>query len=301
MFKRNMKNKGICVILVTVAIAAVALSGLVGCQLQTKTEVSKTLTPKLADNATIHSGILTVGINASNSPYGGSNSDNQTVGLDVDVAAAIAEELGLKLQIVDVKSSGRNALTNGQVDLALGMTKSGTSDKITYTGSYISDGPSLYCLKGNEPASIEAVASAAAAGDTKIIVQADTTSAMKVQESIGIDKIVAVSTIQEAFEALKRGDQKYLVADAVIGDYFARNYDNVVRVGFLGADCVTPIYGVMVSSNATLSKGVSDAVTTISKNGVLRVITAKWLGVDGKSLMPGNVDLSKLPARAFGV
>ena len=90
-------------------------------------------------------------------------------------------------------------------------------------------------------------------------------------------------------------------ADAVIGDYFARNYDNVVRVGFLGADCVTPIYGVMVSSNATLSKGVSDAVTTISKNGVLRVIIAKWLGADGKSLMPGNVDLSKLPARAFGV
>ena len=124
---------------------------------------------------------------------------------------------------------------------------------------------------------------------------------MKVQESIGIDKIVAVPTIQEAFEALQRGDQKYLVADAVIGDYFARNYDNVVRSGFLGADCVTPIYGVMMSSNTELSKGVSDAVNTISKNGVLRVITAKWLGADGKSLMPGNVDISKLPARAFGV
>ena len=301
MFKRSMKNKRICAILVTVAIAALALSGLVGCQLQTNTEVKKTLTPKLANNATIHSGILTVGINASNSPYGGSNGSNQTVGLDVDVAAAIAEELGLQLQIVDVKSSGRNALTNGQVDLALGMTKSGTSDKISYTGSYISDGPALFCLKGNEPQSIEAVASAAAAGDAKILVQADTTSAMKVQESIGIDKIVAVPTIQEAFEALQRGDQKYLVADAVIGDYFARNYDNVVRSGFLGADCVTPIYGVMMSSNTELSKGVSDAVNTISKNGVLRVITAKWLGADGKSLMPGNVDISKLPARAFGV
>ncbi len=294
-------NKRICGVLVAVAVAALAAFAFTACNIQTKTEVDKALTPKVSNDATIHSGILTVGINASNSPYGGTNSSKQTVGLDVDVAAAIAEELGLKLQIVDVGSSGRNALINNQIDVALGLSKSGTSEKVSYTDSYISDGPSLFCLSSNKPESIEAVASQLASGEAKVLVQADTASAMKVQETVGIDKVIAMPTIQDAFNALESGQQKYLVADAVIGDYFARNYSDVIRYGFLGADCVTPIYAVTLSEKAELAPRVNDAVRTITKNGVLRVITAKWLGTDGKTLMPGQVNLSALPARAFGV
>lgn len=294
-------NKRICGVLVAVAVAALAAFAFTACNIQTKTEVDTALTPKVSNDATIHSGILTVGINASNSPYGGTNSSKQTVGLDVDVAAAIAEELGLKLQIVDVGSSGRNALINNQIDVALGLSKSGTSEKVSYTDSYISDGPSLFCLSSNKPESIEAVASQLASGEAKVLVQADTASAMKVQETVGIDKVIAMPTIQDAFNALESGQQKYLVADAVIGDYFARNYSDVIRYGFLGADCVTPIYAVTLSEKAELTPRVNDAVRTITKNGVLRVITAKWLGTDGKTLMPGQVNLSALPARAFGV
>ena len=294
-------NKRICGVLIAVAVAACAMFGFSACNLQTNTKVDTTLNPKVSGNATIHNGILTVGINASNSPYGGTNSANQTVGLDVDVAAALAEELGLKLQIVDVGSSGRNALMNNQIDVALGLSKSGTSEKVTYTDSYINDGPSLFCLESNKPASIEAVASQLASGEAKVLVQADTTSAMKVQETVGIDKIVAMPTIQEAFNALESGQQKYLVADAVIGDYFARNYSDIVRYGFLGADCVTPVYAVTMSEKTELTPKVNDAVRTITKNGVLRVIAAKWLGKDGTTLLPGQVNLSTLPARAFGV
>lgn len=301
MFYKHMKNKGICATIIAVAVAVVAVFGFSACDIQTKTEVDTSLTPKLSQGSTIHGGILTVGINASNSPYGGTNSNNQTVGLDVDVAAALAQELGMKLQIVDVSSSGRNALTNNQIDIALGLSKSGTSEKVVYSDSYISDGPSLFCLESNKPESIESVASQLAAGEAKVLVQADTTSAMKVQETVGIDKIVAMPTVQEAFNALESGQQKYLVVDAVIGDYFARNYQDVIRYGFLGADCVTPVYAVTLSEKTELSPRINDAMKTITSNGVLRVITAKWLGTDGKSLMPGQVDLSKMPARAFGV
>ena len=304
MFNKHSKNKGICTVLVILSVAVFALCGLSACQiprLQMNSQVDNSLEPKVSSGSTMHSGILTVGVNTSNSPYGGTNSNGETVGLDVDIAAAVAQELGLSLQIVDVNSNGRNALNNSQVDVAFGLSKTGTSDKVSYTDSYISDGPALFCLKGSEPASIESVASEAAAGTAKILVQADTTSAMKVQETVGVDKIIAEPTIQAAFDALESGEQKYLVADAVIGDYFARNYDNVVRYGFLGADCVTPIYAVTLSSNKELSAEVSSAVSTIAKNGVLRVITAKWLGTDAATLLPGKVDLSKLPAGAFGV
>ena len=107
--------------------------------------------------------------------------------------------------------------------------------------------------------------------------------------------------MQEAFEALERGDQKFLVADAVIGDYFARNYSDAVRVDFLSSNAVAPIYAVTLTSNSEVSSKVSQAIDTITQNGVLRVIMAKWLGSDASTLLPGQVDISKLPSTSFGV
>ena len=108
-----------------------------------------------------------------------------------------------------------------------------------------------------------------------------------VQELLGIDKVVAMPTMQDAFDALNDGEQKFLVTDAVIGDYFARNYENVIRMGFLGADCVTPIYAVSLTQNSALSSGVNAAIKTINENGVMRVIATKWLGSDGETLLAG--------------
>ena len=241
MFEAVTKKKSMLAVIVAVACAMVVLSGLTGCQFGSQPPESD-LTPQLESGTTITDGTLTVGINASNSPYGGTNSSNETVGLDVDVAAAIADELGMKLQIVDVNSNGRSALAGKKVDVAMGLTKSGNSDQVSYTSAYINDGASLYCLSKNKPSSLSGFKEAL--GDGKVIVQGETAAAYEVQEALGSDSIQACSTMQEAFEALERGDQKFLVADAVIGDYFARNYSDAVRVGFLSSNAVAPIYAV---------------------------------------------------------
>lgn len=301
MFTVKSKSKRIASIIMALCACLVVACGLSACQLQTNTQVNTTLTPKLDASATIQEGVLTVGINTANPPYGGTNADNQTVGLDVDVAAAVAQELGLKLQIVDVGSSGRNALNNSQVDVAFGLTKSGTSDKISYSDSYITDGLSLYCLSTSKPVSIQDVASQVSSGAARVLVQADTTAALRAQELLGIDKVVAMPTMQSAFDALESGEETYLITDAVIGDYFMRNYGDVIRMGFLGADCVIPIYAVTLSQNSALSTGVNSAIKTINDNGVMRVIATKWLGADGETLLAGRTDISSLPAKAFGL
>lgn len=298
MFEAVTKKKSMLAVIVAVACAMVVLSGLTGCQFGSQPPESD-LTPQLESGTTITDGTLTVGINASNSPYGGTNSSNETIGLDVDVAAAIADELGMKLQIVDVNSNGRSALANKKVDVAMGLTKSGNSDQVSYTSAYINDGASLYCLSKNKPSSLSGFKEAL--GDGKVIVQGETAAAYEVQEALGSDSIQACSTMQEAFEALERGDQKFLVADAVIGDYFARNYSDAVRVDFLSSNAVAPIYAVTLTSNSEVSSKVSQAIDTITQNGVLRVIMAKWLGSDASTLLPGQVDISKLPSTSFGV
>lgn len=301
MFGKPINNKRRAVIISVFVACMLALASLSACQLQTNTKVESNLTPQLDSSATITPGTLTVGINASNSPYGGTNSSNQTVGIDVDVAAAIAQELGLRMQIVDVGSNGRSALNNGQVDVAMGLTKSGTGDIIAYSDSYIDDGLSLFCLSTNKPVSINDVAAQVNAGSAKILVQADTAAATKVGELLGTDKVVIKSTMQAAFDALSAGDELYLVTDAVVGDYFARNYENIIRMGFLGADCVVPMYAITLTQNSALSSGVNNAIKTIEQNGIMQVIALKWLGEDGKTLLPANVDTAALPAKAFGL
>lgn len=301
MFAKTIINKKRTVAVSLVTACMVALLGLSACQLQTNTQVESNLTPQVDSAATITPGVLTVGINAANSPYGGTSSNNQTVGIDVDVAAAIAEELGLKMQIVDVGSSGRFALNNKQVDVAMGLTKSGTGDIISYSDPYLTDGLSLFCLSTNKPVSLEDVVAQVNAGTTKILVQADTTACTTMQELLGVDKVEVVSTMQSAFDALSTGEQNFLVTDAVIGDYFARNYDDIIRMSFLGADCVTPIYAVTLTQNSAISNGVNTAIKAINSNGVMQVIALKWLGADGKTLLPANVDTATLPAKAFGL
>lgn len=297
MIKNASTNRAIIAAILAVACAMVALSVLSGCQAQSQTSPQTTLSSKLSSSATITEGTLTVGINAANSPYGGTNTaSNETVGLDVDVAAAIADELGLKLQIVDVGSNGRAALANKQVDIAFGLTKSGNTKTVSYSSAYINDGASLFCLSSNAPKSV----SSADTSKGKILVQANTASSYAVQEALGADSVQATSTMQEAFDALVAGKQTYLVADAVIGDYFARNYSDVVRVGFLSSESVTPIYALTLTKNAELTSAVSTAMTTITQNGILRTISAKWLGAQGADLLPGQVDISKLPSTAFG-
>lgn len=294
MVKTAVRHKGIGAAIAVVAVAMVALFAMSACQ--TKTEVDTTLSPKLSSGSTITGGTLTVGINASNSPYGGTNNDNETVGLDVDVAAALADELGMKLQIVDVNSNGRSALTNKQVDMVLGATKSGGDKTVSYTDAYIDDGASLYCLQENAPKSINTFK----LGSGKILAQSGTASAYAAQEALGNQAVQTTSTLQDAFQSLESGEQKYLVADAVIGDYFARNYSGVERVNFISASSVTPMYGMTLTSNAELTSKVDEALQTISQNGVLRVVVAKWLGTGTESLLPGGTDISKLPQTAFG-
>ena len=68
-------------------------------------------------------GTLRVGVNTENPPLAGMGS-GKIIGIDVDIAAALADELGLKLSVVDVGSDPAGALANGTVDVVLGIDDS---------------------------------------------------------------------------------------------------------------------------------------------------------------------------------
>lgn len=249
----------------------------------------------LPAGSVIEDGTLTVGVNASKSPYGGKNANGETIGLDVDIAAALADELGCKVKIVDVSTDGKTAVTDGTVDVALGAVKSGSNKSLSYTSAYINDGASLFCLVKNMPDSVSSLD----LSKEKVLVQEASSASYEIQDVLGIDAVDTVPTIQEAFEALESGEYTYFVADAVVGDYYSRDYSDVVRVDFLSANDVSPVYAVTASSNKELSTVVDQAFENIISNGSLDIVAAKWLGSQSSTLMPGSVDVGSLPA-TFG-
>lgn len=77
----------------------------------------------------ITAGKLKVGVDAGNNPLAGKHGD-QIVGIDADVAAAIAEELGLEVELTDIGTAAETSLNNKKVDVVLGASKSTTSNKL---------------------------------------------------------------------------------------------------------------------------------------------------------------------------
>ena len=106
---------------------AALLAVLTGCSSQqsyTPPEKAATLSsPTIGKDGT-----LRVGVNTDNQPLAGQpESSSKIVGIDVDVAAALADSFGLKLEIVDVGSDAESALKEGTVDIVMGIDKSDSS------------------------------------------------------------------------------------------------------------------------------------------------------------------------------
>ncbi len=120
--------------------AAVVLAG-VGCS---KPE-TPALQPKVAPPAVKEAGTLRAGIDLEYPPFGGKD-NGQQAGLDIDVASALAEKLGLKLVVVQVEPSGAaTELANGAVDVVLSVPFSAEAlTNVALAGSYAADAPAFF-------------------------------------------------------------------------------------------------------------------------------------------------------------
>lgn len=91
-----------------------------------------------AEVTTVEPGVLTMGTNATFPPYEYKDGD-AVVGIDPDIAQALADKLGLKLEVVDMEFDSLIAsVQSGKVDIVLaGMTVNEERKKnVDFTDSY---------------------------------------------------------------------------------------------------------------------------------------------------------------------
>ncbi len=265
---------------VAVVATVLMLFGLCGCTIPGLGTIAPssaeqpTLTPVVSSPAIAKDGVLMVGLDYADAPFAG-ESDGKVVGIDADVAAALAEEMGLKVEYVDVGSDGGpNAVAKGTCDIFLSFAKdTAKNSSCKYVDTYIYDVPSLFVV--SKTGSVPTI-DTSNIGSVKIAAQANSVSAAQVAQMYGSDKLIEAKNLVEAFGKLENGDADYTAASAVVGCYIAMSYPDI----YFGEQLTgaSEIGIGVASANTVLEKAISTALSTIKNNGVLDVVISKWIG-----------------------
>ncbi|MDR2196985.1 MAG: transporter substrate-binding domain-containing protein [Coriobacteriales bacterium] len=220
------------------------------------------------------SGILRVGVDSSHAPFAGI-ANGSLIGIDIDIAAALADDLGLKLEIVDIVGQDASALlADGSIDIVMGIQQDDPAAPVAaQVGPYLVDAPAVFALDF-----------AGAAGDfdlgglngVKVAAQEGSLSAWQIGELYGEDWVSNYPSLNAAFDALESGEVSYAAADAVVGSFLAVKYPNIDCAALLTDP--TGIYMGVAVSNLELLDTLQTSLRTIRDNGVLEVIIDKWLG-----------------------
>lgn len=175
-------------------------------------------------------GTLRVGVYEKAPPFGFVDGVNR-VGFDVELARAIANELGVKLDLVVVSPETRmSMLLNDEVDLvAAALTHAQARDEqIDFSQTYFLDGQSLLVRVDSPIINVEGL------GDSTIAALENTTSMENMQAELARQNITT-ATMQpfsdrlDAVEALRNGQVDAFTSDHAILTYFANTYPEELR------------------------------------------------------------------------
>ncbi len=258
------------------ACLAMVLSGCSAQQSYTPPEKSPTVTtPTIGKEGT-----LRVGVNSASAPLAGTPStSSKIVGIDVDVAAALADSLGLKLEIVDVGTDPESALKEQKVDIVMGTKQTDEEVKFWKSEPYISTGVALFSTSSNTTVPTKS-------SDPKIAAQISSTSSWQVTNEFGDDALVSENDLKTAFADLTSGAAQYVAADTIIGTYVA--YGGGIDAKIVALMQQPGGYCIGVSdTNTQLKQIISDSVASLTGSGIVSVIETKWLGAP--------VDIANVP------
>lgn len=226
------------------------------------------LVPAVDDSALKQPGTLTVGIPAIESaPLAVIDSNGSQTGLDVDLAHALADALGLSrvsfVSVTDVVTALQESC-----DVVMGITAD-NSWGATLVGNYAQGATGVFSAQGTvAPVDVSALSGAS------VGVQQGSVSQRALAE-LGTGAVeTTFSNLNEAFDALLAGTVSYVACDAYSGAYLATAYDGITFAGTLDDPAPTSI----AVASAELQAPVQAALEEVQANGVGDLLRVSWVG-----------------------
>ncbi len=225
-------------------------------------------------------GTLTVAADASYAPNEFIAPDGKTViGMNADLAKALAEKLGLKARVVNAGFDGiLPGLTSGKYDLGMSSftdtkEREETVDFVTYfsagTSFFVkSDGPAVETLDDlcGEKVAVE-----------KGTTQADDSQAQSKKCTSAGKKAVNVLVFPDqngANLALSSGRADVGMADSPVAAYQVKQSDGAFKLS--GDSYGTAPYGIAIPKGNGMAEPLLGAVKAVMEDGSYEKILAKW-------------------------
>ena len=220
---------------------------------------------------TVTEGILTMGTNAAFPPYEYYEGDT-VVGIDAEIAQAIAEKLGLSLEIVDMDfNSIITAVQSGKVDVGIaGMTVDPDRlENVDFTDSYATGVQVVIVTEDSEIASVDDL-------EGKLIgTQEGTTGWSYCSEDYGDDMVIPYTNGATAVQALLDGKVDCVVIDQQPALSFVEANEGLK---ILETEYAVEDYAIAVSKdNTALRDAINTALNELIEDGTVQGILDKYI------------------------
>lgn len=224
---------------------------------------------------TVKEGKLVMATNAFFPPYEYYEGD-KIVGIDAEIAGAIAEKLGLELVIENMEfNSIITAVTSGAADFGLaGMTVNETRLKeVDFSISYASGVQSIIVKEDSPITCVDDLYAEGAA--YKVAVQLGTTGDMYATDDFGEDLVTQYNNGNEAVLALLGGDVDCVIIDNEPAKAFVAENEGLVILDTSYAD--EDYAACFAKDNDELRTAIDEIIMELTEDGTIDQIIAKYI------------------------
>ncbi len=225
-----------------------------------------------AEMVLVEEGKLHMATNASFEPYEMTTDDGGFAGIDVEIATAIAEKLGLELVVDNMEfSSVITSVQGGKSDIAMaGMTvNEERKQNVDFTDTYTNAVQVIIVPEDSDIATVDDL-------DGKMIgVQQGTTGHIYCEDDYGADNVTAYDTGATAVQALMSGKVDCVVIDNEPAKAFVAQ-NNGLKI--LDSEYANEEYAIGIGKeNAGLYNAVNGALNELIEDGTVQSIIDKYI------------------------
>lgn len=225
-----------------------------------------------AELSTVEPGKLIMSTNAAFPPYEMTTDSGEFEGIDIETAQAIADKLGLELQIDDMDfDAALLAVQQGKSDMVMaGVTVTDERQNVMdFTDSYATGIQSIIVKEDSDIASVDDLAG------KKIGTQRGTTGYLYCSDDFGDENVVAYDDGLTAVQMLNNGQVDCVVIDnAPAKEFIAAN----PGLKLLDTAYVEEDYAIGVGKgNTELKDAINTALEELKADGTLQAIVDKYI------------------------
>ena len=261
------------------SVAALALTACGGSSASTASSVASSAASSEAASTsaaageltTVEAGKLTMATNAAFPPYEMTTDAGEFEGIDIETAQAIADKLGLELQIDDMDfDAALLSVQQGKADIVMaGVTVTDERKAVMdFSDSYATGIQSIIVPEGSDIASPDDLAG------KKIGTQRGTTGYIYCSDDFGDENVVAYDNGLTAVQALTNGQVDAVVIDnAPAQEFIAAN----PGLKILDTSYAEEDYAIGMAKGSSLEDAINAALKELKADGTLQSIVDKYI------------------------